>query len=412
LAVQYGISDVGLAKVCRRYNIPRPPRGYWAKIQAGQRARKTPLPKISDPRYAVIAMRGWDMPDETVQTLVNDVKVAHKGEVAPPQNTPPHTFTELARQQLLAAKPDHDGLLRTDPATAPELRMSPPLVDRCLSVLDGFIKKWEERGGAIPMGTDSPVRTAIAVGPDEFYFRIVEGLDESKPLTDSTRRTGHLTLYIDGDEDRQFRRRWSDTKTQRLEKMFKPLIETVMHALEVKKLDRLDHECEQRQKKKVQAIRNAAAEVGNQEFYWRQELMENVSRWHDAQRIRAYLTALEQAIEGEKFRPNNPEGCKKWLRWAHWYADSIDPVTRAQRQEETLRGPTNTPVSDLDLTSYTRPVVESLGAKDTNELWRVSQDKVREACDGKYGNTWNEITRVLEGLGYDVSKRPEASYWW
>ena len=34
----YGLSDVGLAKICRRYNIPiPPPRGYWAKKQAGKR---------------------------------------------------------------------------------------------------------------------------------------------------------------------------------------------------------------------------------------------------------------------------------------------------------------------------------------------------------------------------------------
>ena len=28
LSKEYGLSDVGLAKVCRRYNIPIPPRGY------------------------------------------------------------------------------------------------------------------------------------------------------------------------------------------------------------------------------------------------------------------------------------------------------------------------------------------------------------------------------------------------
>ena len=27
-----GISDVGLAKICRRLNVPRPYRGYWARL--------------------------------------------------------------------------------------------------------------------------------------------------------------------------------------------------------------------------------------------------------------------------------------------------------------------------------------------------------------------------------------------
>lgn len=33
LAKRFGISDVGLAKACRRAGIPVPERGYWAKSQ-------------------------------------------------------------------------------------------------------------------------------------------------------------------------------------------------------------------------------------------------------------------------------------------------------------------------------------------------------------------------------------------
>jgi hypothetical protein len=44
LAKTMGISDVGLAKACRRGDIPLPPRGYWAKLNAGQRVSRTPLP--------------------------------------------------------------------------------------------------------------------------------------------------------------------------------------------------------------------------------------------------------------------------------------------------------------------------------------------------------------------------------
>ncbi len=43
LAAEFGISDVGLAKACRRHAIPAPPRGYWAKLRAGQKPPKTPL---------------------------------------------------------------------------------------------------------------------------------------------------------------------------------------------------------------------------------------------------------------------------------------------------------------------------------------------------------------------------------
>ncbi len=44
LAEEFGISDVGLAKICRRNNIPVPPRGYWACKQAGYKVKAIPLP--------------------------------------------------------------------------------------------------------------------------------------------------------------------------------------------------------------------------------------------------------------------------------------------------------------------------------------------------------------------------------
>ncbi|MFO7860600.1 MAG: hypothetical protein R6U41_05185, partial [Desulfosalsimonas sp.] len=47
LAKEYGLSDVGFAKICKKYNIPRPPRGYWAQKAAGQRMAKEPLPRHS-----------------------------------------------------------------------------------------------------------------------------------------------------------------------------------------------------------------------------------------------------------------------------------------------------------------------------------------------------------------------------
>ena len=49
VAARYGISDVAIAKVCRQLNIPKPPRGYWAKQAAGQAVLRRPkLPPLED----------------------------------------------------------------------------------------------------------------------------------------------------------------------------------------------------------------------------------------------------------------------------------------------------------------------------------------------------------------------------
>lgn len=42
VATRYGISDVALSRVCRQLQIPKPPRGYWAKKSAGQPVPRRP----------------------------------------------------------------------------------------------------------------------------------------------------------------------------------------------------------------------------------------------------------------------------------------------------------------------------------------------------------------------------------
>lgn len=44
VAKRLGLSDRGLAKRCKTLNVPVPPRGYWARLQAGRNAPRTPLP--------------------------------------------------------------------------------------------------------------------------------------------------------------------------------------------------------------------------------------------------------------------------------------------------------------------------------------------------------------------------------
>ena len=43
LAGRFELSDIGLAKACKKASIPRPPRGYWNKLAAGKPVSKTPL---------------------------------------------------------------------------------------------------------------------------------------------------------------------------------------------------------------------------------------------------------------------------------------------------------------------------------------------------------------------------------
>jgi hypothetical protein len=44
MAKEFGLSDVGFAKLCKRNDIPKPPRGYWAMLQAGKAPPREELP--------------------------------------------------------------------------------------------------------------------------------------------------------------------------------------------------------------------------------------------------------------------------------------------------------------------------------------------------------------------------------
>jgi len=48
LAKEFGMSDVGLAKVCRKHNVPVPPVGYWRRKETGHKVTNPLLPAAKD----------------------------------------------------------------------------------------------------------------------------------------------------------------------------------------------------------------------------------------------------------------------------------------------------------------------------------------------------------------------------
>ena len=52
--MEFGLSDRGFAKLRRRYKVPVPPRGYWARIHVGQSVQRIPLPSVSQANLSTI----------------------------------------------------------------------------------------------------------------------------------------------------------------------------------------------------------------------------------------------------------------------------------------------------------------------------------------------------------------------
>ncbi|MGH9896369.1 MAG: hypothetical protein ACREA0_31120, partial [bacterium] len=58
VAEEFGISDVALKKICQKHRVPTPPRGYWAKKEAGKPVSQVRFHETADPQDEHIIIHG------------------------------------------------------------------------------------------------------------------------------------------------------------------------------------------------------------------------------------------------------------------------------------------------------------------------------------------------------------------
>jgi len=56
-AKEFGLSDVGFAKICKKMKVPLPGRGYWAVVQKGLKLTRPILKPIHDSKQSVVEIR-------------------------------------------------------------------------------------------------------------------------------------------------------------------------------------------------------------------------------------------------------------------------------------------------------------------------------------------------------------------
>jgi hypothetical protein len=66
MSTRFGISDVGFAKACRRAAVPCPPRGYWAKVEAGHHVERPALDPAPIELPRLIRIRGTKPPPSPI----------------------------------------------------------------------------------------------------------------------------------------------------------------------------------------------------------------------------------------------------------------------------------------------------------------------------------------------------------
>jgi hypothetical protein len=152
LAKSFGLSDVGLRKICTKRKIPTPPLGYWAKLAHGKKVRRPPLPKEeSGISGAVLIFRrsGATVTPETKAEQVREIAANKRHPsivVANERRRRLHPIAAAAARALRAAKTDHEGFKTADSIDGVSMSVSAGSVDRALRIADAIARAVEARG--------------------------------------------------------------------------------------------------------------------------------------------------------------------------------------------------------------------------------------------------------------------------
>jgi hypothetical protein len=344
LATEFGLSDVGLAKICKNHKIPRPFRGYWAKVENGKAAKRWPLRPVDDESLAVVRVRHVEKPVQTPQIVI-----AHDPEIAAliSAESLPENHIEVAsdlrgadplvaatRESLAKQEPDEYGRIsrRYDfPTSCFEVAVSKANVHRALLLLHTLVRALKGRGHVLTAGTDSKKAPRFTVLERAFSISVWEPSKRTpRELTKAEKEerarwswssirdyeyvpTGSLELHLDRDTY------WSkaklgDTKRQPLENR---LNEFVIAMLRVVDKERVEAE-----KAHLAAIEKESAECVREE-----RLRTAVPRWENAQRIKDYITAVRAEAIQRVGEIDDASEIGQWLRWAEQYFDAVDPLS-------------------------------------------------------------------------------------
>lgn len=351
LATEYGISDVGLAKTCRKHDIPRPPRGYWAKKEFGKAPPPTPLPKKDDD--CEIVLRDPDSckiaSPALRQAVEKDAGIEERKEVpiaVAETLRGAHELVSQARQELQSAKTDDNRLIVLPEKSPLSLRVSKDSLRRALLIMDALLKGLEQRGYQVAGGP------TVRVLDCDLSFSIAEALDTEREQPQdhdlsgryefghsrfNTKRvpSGRLSLSIDapGYWANGCRKTWRDSKKQRIEDRLNQFVAGLIRVAGRKK----EYEEEQRRKEEERQERERRRKEEAERraelrrlFKAEQErvnsLVQEAESWTASQTLRRYIEARRQKHIAENGTIEIGGEFAQWFVWATQQADRLDPM--------------------------------------------------------------------------------------
>lgn len=356
VAAQYGVSDVAIHKICKKLNVPTPPLGYWAKVSAGAKVPKTPLPKtngptqitgaktfegvkekIADPAKQPLEFLS-DTEREKVLHAVQEIKMPaenaqlHK-KIAAYRSVVKNWNQKDRKEEGAQRKKDH---YYNPPFLAGVI--SNESLPRVYRILDALFRQVESLGGSVNDDLslrvrNEHVRIEIAEGQDKVEHVITK--QEAQALIkyrDEKRRSSWASepqirkydyvfngrLRISIRQGRYFR----DTDKINIESRLGEMLIELYEESEVIRLDREAREEEARKKAEAERRKEERRKRYNKEVE-RTIALENAALdFETACRIRAYVKAVAASCEHDGL----DEETAAWVDWAAKKADWFDPT--------------------------------------------------------------------------------------
>ncbi len=314
LAKEYGISDVALAKICKKLNVPYPRRGYWRRKETGKTVKQLSLPAIAAPAKQGVTIHRTIRP-ESVAPLSEDAKQRITAEQAPERKivvpdrlTNPHRLLKEHLAEWRSPKVDDYGA-RSGNIRQFNIRVSPASLGRALRIMDTLFKALESRGYPVEIQQGYHRRLGaringepITFGLEERFHRIKHPDQKNLKLQWWQRQryryapTGTLFLKITDVWADGIQKTWSDGKTAKIENYLNGFIVGLLRAAEAVKAARIKRELEHQAQREAQQKCEEEARKRQEELARRQALEQEAVNWTKAQQLRGYLTALKEML--------------------------------------------------------------------------------------------------------------------
>lgn len=347
-AKRFGITDVGLAKICRSNDIPLPPQGYWSRNASNRGGPQLPLPNPdSDTR---IVIRGVShrpkkpaLPDDIAEVIAA-VRRKQSPVVVRDNLRGAHPLVTSANDELRSARCGPERIIIVPDSPSLQLAVSKNSLRRALLVMDAVLRAICRCADAIcpgpriaMLGTEVVLRMTEVMErkpvDDDESFSISEGYDFHHRRRDRV-PSGRLTLQVRDGQNRFYDQQvWRDTPTKPLESQMEILIDGLFAFVgrELQSHKREEQQAVQREQSRLSLLeaerrRAERAKVVAVEYQRFEKLLDESKRWHRSQRLRAYIAAKKEqylAIHAE-IEPDSEFG--QWLRWAMSCADWLDPL--------------------------------------------------------------------------------------